>query len=202
MASSLAKPTGSTTGLCSSDAIVAPSVEENQQKCGRGVFDGRSQKLTLGDLVLVLNEKTPVGLWAIGTVLEVREGPDGQSRKFRLRIGKRLDVVRSASSIAPISLGSTLPNDRLLHDPPLLRPLNLQRKFDLERDARRTRAQEVLASRAAYEEAKRTYVLYTTGKAPAWGRKPKNYSKTRFIKNLRPEVCSPAPRSGRRTQSL
>ena len=35
-----------TAVLCSSDALIAPSVGEYAQKIGRGVFDGRSRQIS------------------------------------------------------------------------------------------------------------------------------------------------------------
>ena len=57
-----------------------------------------------GDLVLVLTEKNPKGLWPIGTILEKREGKDSLARKFRITLGSKIDLVRSGSYLAPIKI--------------------------------------------------------------------------------------------------
>ena len=120
--------------------------------------------LKVGDRVMVLNEKTPIGLWAIGSVLEARTGADGMARKFRLQIGKKANVIRSATSLALIKLDSTLSNDRLLHDPKTFRAFNLEGRRSLKIAERRERALRVLIAKANFEEERCAYQLYKTGK--------------------------------------
>ena len=128
--------------------------------------DKLAQKLQPGDLVLVLNEKTPVGLWAIATVLEARDGSDGQQRKFRLQLGSKLDVVRSATMLAPIRIETSLSNERLLYAPPKLRRPSPWERHTRALASKRERALKVLTTWAKHEEAKREYRLYATGRDP------------------------------------
>ena len=128
---------------------------------------GRAEALLKpGDLALILNERTPVGLWAIGTVLEVREGSDGRSRKFLLRMGNKVGLVRSTMMLAPIKISSSLPNGRLLRDPPRLRLTDPWERDNHRLSEKRKRALEVLEARVKHEDAKRIYKLYTTGRDP------------------------------------
>ena len=119
-----------------------------------------------GDMVLVLNERTPVGLWAIGTILEAREGSDGLPRKFLLRVGKKVGLIRSAMMLAPIRIGSSLSNGRLLQEPPKLRLTDPWERDSHKLAEKRMRALAVLEARVKHEDAKRIYKLYTTGRDP------------------------------------
>ena len=76
-----------------------------------------NMQLEWGDLVLILTEKTAKGLWPIGTILEKREGKDGHSRKFRVRLKNKVDLIRSASFLAPIKIERALNNLRLTFFP-------------------------------------------------------------------------------------
>ena len=102
----------------------------------RGALTTRFQP---GDLVMVLNIKTPVGLWAVGCILEIKEGSDRRKKKFRLRVGKKIDVVGSVAALAQLKVDSTLPNERLLHGPPSLRRLHIcnQRERQLQKKKRK-----------------------------------------------------------------
>ena len=115
----------------------------------------------------MLTERTPKGLWPIGTILEKREGKDSLARKFQIGLGNRVDLVRNASYLAPIKIDKALNDLRLTFSPNPFRTGWLERSKLRAIEDRRTRALDLLTSKTRYEEAKRLYFLHT-GKKPQW----------------------------------
>ena len=164
-------------------------------------FDKQTRALTdslqVGELVLVLNEPTDMGLWPIGRVLETRPGVDGVSRKFRLQVGSNCAVVRGASSLAKFPVGPTLSPDCLLFCPTKLWPGRGGGETLLA--DRRERALRVLETRAEFEDAKRMFQLhYGKGKA---GRQSKMTKNVRYEYYKQPSVRTGRKRT-RQTASL
>ena len=120
-----------------------------------------SGNLERGSLVLVLTEKTPQGLWPIGTILETRVGKDQQTRKFRVGLGNKTNLIRSAAHLAPIKIDENLPTHRLTFGTKLFRPGWAERAGNRVLEEWRHRALELLASRTKYEEARRLYAVHT-----------------------------------------
>ena len=117
--------------------------------------------LERGDLVLVLTEKTAKGLWPIGTILEKKEGKDSLARKFRIDLGSRVDLVRSASYLAAIKIDKALDNLRLTFFPKPFREGWLERSKLRVTEEKRTRALDLLTAKTRYEEARKLYALHT-----------------------------------------
>ena len=62
----------------------------------RTKWRGEQRDLCIGDLVLVVDEMCPRGLWPLALVLEVQVGRDGHVRSARLK-------SRSAIMVRPIT---------------------------------------------------------------------------------------------------
>ena len=118
-------------------------------------------RLERGDLVLILTERTAKGLWPIGTVLEAREGKDHCSRKFRIRLKNKVELIRSASFLAPIKIDKALNDQRLTFSPKPFRGGWLERTKNRWIEEKQARALKLLTSRMEYEEARRMFALCT-----------------------------------------
>ena len=81
-------------------------------------------------------------------------------------MGKKVGLIGSAMMLAPIKIGSSLPNGRLLHEPPKLRLTDPWERINHKLTEKRMKALEVLEARVKHEDAKRIYKLYTTGRDP------------------------------------
>ena len=116
-------------------------------------------------MVLILDQKTPQGLWPMGKVLETRIGSDGIARKFRIQLGSTCTLVRSAASLSKCSLNVVLRSGRLLHGtdhkPPVLWPggIGSEARARPVLEAKREKALKVLETRRQYEDARRMFIL-------------------------------------------
>ena len=54
--------------------------------------------MSVGDVVLVMNEKTPMFMWPLGLLVAVREGRDSLVRSVRIRT-KSGELVRPITKI-------------------------------------------------------------------------------------------------------
>lgn len=77
----------------------------------RNKWPDRAEPLRPGQVVAILSPTPPKGKWPLGIIVEVYPGPDGQTRKVKVRTsgdGKSgpTTITRSSQGLCPLTEGS------------------------------------------------------------------------------------------------
>lgn len=70
---------------------------------------GRFQAIESGDMVQVVNKRSPAGFWSIGVIEDIKISKDGQYPKFKIRMQDGTHVIRSSSTLHHLKLSPPPP---------------------------------------------------------------------------------------------